>query len=126
MRLGYVVLFRYLSCLLCKIWIRMEIRPSKDSSEIPRIGVPPIWASGGDREGMREKEGERDLWMATSWKRLLIPNLASQMFGYPYSFISNLPSAEKDRVLEMVERTEISPLLPEDQFPTLSHCLAMF
>lgn len=78
---------------------------------------------------MREKEGERDLWLATSWKRLLIPNLASQMFGYPYSFISNLPSAEveKDRVLlEMVERTEIAPLLAEDRFPTLFHCLAMF
>lgn len=46
-----MVLFRYLSCLLCKIWIRMEIRPSKDSSEIPRIGVPPYGqVEGTERE----------------------------------------------------------------------------
>lgn len=46
-----MVPFRYLSCLLCKIWVGVEIRPSKDSSEIPRIGVSPY----GQVEGTERK-----------------------------------------------------------------------
>lgn len=68
---------------------------------------------------MREKEGGKRPLVGNLLEEAVNSHLASQMFGYPYSFISNLPSAEveKDRVLEMVEGTEIAPLLPKDRFP---------
>lgn len=80
-----MVLFRYLSCLLCKIWIRMEIRPSKDSSEIPRIGQME-----GDREGMREKEG--------GGERPLVGNLLEEVVnsqpGLPDVRLPPIPSSQ--------------------------------
>lgn len=69
---------------------------------------------------MREKEEGKKPLVGNLLEEAVNSHLASQMFGYPYSFISNLPSAEveKDRVLEMVEGTELAPLLPKDRFPT--------
>lgn len=81
---------------------------------------------------MREKEEGKKPLVGNLLEEAVNSHLASQMFGYPYSFISNLPSAEveKDRVLEMVEGTELAPLLPKDWFPTPphthTHCLAIF
>lgn len=78
---------------------------------------------------MREREREE--------KRFLLGNLLEEAVdsqsGLPGCLATPTPSSqiclqtgvEKDRVSEMVEGTEIAPLVPKDQFPA-PHCLAIF